>query len=187
MLIWTFNRRRRGESRLNFKKVSRTLARLRDKHYPPTKKDQGDEGIRDSLKDPNIFEEYGKTLDKKFPLYIDSVINKKKNYAFHVFASLSTVKLIKKHIPPNQRRYLADGTFKITPKRFRKKGQVFVISIEYKNDVSWHTNAVLPHHGNFLKSILCSSIIKMLILNFKLFFFQNYCSEINTRWTFCQI
>lgn len=120
---------------MKFKKVSRTLARLRDKKYPPTKKDTGDKGIRDSLKNPKFFEEYGKTLDKQYPLYIDSVINKKKNYAFHVFASLSTVDLIKKNIPPNERRYLADGTFKIVPRRFRKKGQVFVLSIEYKNDV----------------------------------------------------
>lgn len=121
---------------MKFKEVARTLSRLKDKQYPPTKKRADDKAIRKSLKNPKNFEEYGKTLDKKYPLYIDSVINKKKKYAFHVFASLSTVKLIKKHIPPKKRRYLADGTFKIVPKRFRKKGQAFILSIEYKNDVS---------------------------------------------------
>lgn len=131
----TNNRRKRGESQLKFKEVARTLSRLKDKQYPPTKK-LDDEAIRQSLKNSKIFEEYGKTLDKEYPLYIDSVINKKKKYAFHVFASQSIVKLIRSNIPPNERRYLADGTFKIAPRLFRKRGQVFILSIEYKNDVS---------------------------------------------------
>lgn len=133
----TIYRRKRGETRLKFNSVARNLSRLKDKQYPPTKKGMDDKAIRNSLKNPKNFEEYGKTLDKQFPLYIDSVINKKKNYAFHVFASLSNVKLIKKHIAPRNRRYLADGTFKIVPKRFRKKGQAFILSIEYKNEVSY--------------------------------------------------
>lgn len=121
---------------MKFKEVTRTLSRHKDKQYPHTRKGMDTDGaIRKSLKNPKIFNEYGKTLDKQYSLYIDSVINKKKNYAFHVFASLSNVKLIKKHIPPKERRYLADGTFKIVPRRFRKKGQAFILSIEYKNDV----------------------------------------------------
>lgn len=67
-------------------------------------------------------------------LYIDSIIEK--DYAFHVFASYANIDLTKKHIPPGQRKYLMDGTFKIVPRQFSKNGQLLIIAIEYKNDVS---------------------------------------------------
>lgn len=127
-------RRKRGESQLKFKSVSRQLYRLRDKQYP--KKPQTDEEIREYLKKPEPFEEYGKTFDKLHPLYIDSVIEKGK-YAFHVFASISTIEMIKTEVPCGRRKYVMDGTFKIIPKQFNKKGQLLIISIEYKNDVSF--------------------------------------------------
>lgn len=96
-----------------------------------------DEEIWDRLKNSReIRNKYGKTLDNQRPLYVDSVIKKRK-YAFHLFASHATVNLIEEHIPPNQRKYLADGTFQVAPRRFSKKGgQLLIISIEYKNDVS---------------------------------------------------
>lgn len=112
--------------------MSRQLYRLRDKQYPT--RPRTDEDIRDHLKKPEVFEEYGKTLDKLHPLYVDSIIENGK-YAFHVFASFATIEMIQKHIPPAERKYLMDGTFKIVPKQFSKKGQLLILSIEYKNDV----------------------------------------------------
>lgn len=112
--------------------MSRQLYRLRDKQYP--KKPRTDEEIRAHLKKPETFEEYGKTLDKLHPLYIDSVIEDGQ-YAFHVFASITTIEMIKTNIPHDQRKYVMDGTFKITPQQFSKRGQLLIISIEYKNDV----------------------------------------------------
>lgn len=125
-------RRIPGESRLTFESVSRQLYRLRDKQYP--ERPSTDEALKDAFGKADIFVEYGRTLDKRRPLYAGSVV--KRNYAFHAFASFGVVDLIKKHIPPNERKFLMDGTFKIVPRRFR---QLLIIAIEYNNDVSIYT------------------------------------------------
>lgn len=146
-------RRKRGESQLKYRSVSRQLYRLRDKKYP--KKPQTDEGIRNYLKKPEIMEEYGQTLDKQHPLYIDSVIKKEK-YAFHVFASIATIEMIKNQIPCGQRKYVMDGTFKIIPKQFSKKGQLLILSIEYKNDVRSIDKSLPKTIYNYIQEYLSS-------------------------------
>lgn len=104
------------------------MYRLRDKEYPNRPKT--DEEVQATLSDPKIFEEYGKSLNKQHHFYVGSDITEK--YAFHVFASFDVVNLIEKHIPPAQRNYLMDGTFKIVPSMFQ---QLLIISIEYGNNV----------------------------------------------------
>lgn len=135
-MIKSFNRRIPGESKLKFKSIKRQLYRLRDKKYPK-KKPKTDLEISQTLHQDEIFEEYGKNLNKSHKLYIDSVVEEK--YAFHVFASISMIDIVKKYIPPPERIYLLDGTFKIVPRQFTKHGQLLIISIEFKNDVS------IPH------------------------------------------
>lgn len=115
---------------LTYRRVSRQLYRIRDKKYP--KRPSTDEELKSALEDNGIFEQYGKTLDHLRPVYAGSVIEKDE-YAFHVFASFGIVDLVKANIPPDQRRYLVDGTFKIIPRQFR---QLLILAIEYKNDVS---------------------------------------------------
>lgn len=124
------HRRIPGESNLEFESISRQLYRLRDKQYP--KRPSTDEEMKNAFAEDDIFDEYGLTLDEQRPFYAGSVIKENK-YAFHVFASFGIIDLVKKHIPPNQRKYLMDGTFKIVPRRFR---QLLIIAIEYKNNVS---------------------------------------------------
>lgn len=87
--------------------------------------------MQNAFENDDIFAEYGRTLDKRRPFYAGSVV-KKNSYAFHVFASFGIIDMVKQHIPPNQRKFLLDGTFKIVPRRFR---QLLIIAIEYKNDV----------------------------------------------------
>lgn len=121
-------RRVPGESKLRLESLERQLYRIRDKEYPTRPKT--DEDVRATLNDPQIFEEYGKSLNKQHHFYVGSDIAEK--YAFHVFASFDIASFIEKHIPPHQRHYLMDGTFKIVPSKFQ---QLLIISIEYKNDV----------------------------------------------------
>lgn len=82
------------------------------------------------LNDKVIFDQYGRTLNKQYPFYVDSVI--KKHFAFHVFASFAIISIIKKFIKPGDRNYLVDGTFKIAPRQFK---QLLIISIEFKQIV----------------------------------------------------
>lgn len=123
------NRRTPGESKLRLESIQRQLFRLRDKQYHERPKT--DKELQKAFRNPQIFKEYGKTLNEKFDFYMGSKVNK--NYSFHVFASLTTIDLIKKHIGIGERNYLMDATFKIVP---AKHQQLLIISIEYKNDVS---------------------------------------------------
>lgn len=127
-------RRIPGESKLEFNSIKRQLYRTRDKQYP--KRPATDEEMEKAFATEAIFEEYGRTLDKRRPFYAGSVI-KKNCYAFHVFASFGIIDLIKKHIPPSKRKYLVNGTFKIVPRRFR---QLLIIAVEYENNVSTDMN-----------------------------------------------
>lgn len=81
---------------------------------------------------PEIMDEYGFTMNKRERFYVGSVVQAL--FAFHIWASFATIKFIKKHITPNERNYLLDGTFKIVPSKLFS--QLLIISIEYKNDVS---------------------------------------------------
>lgn len=128
---FSISRRTPGESELEFESISRHLYRIRDKKKYP-KRPSTDEELKAAFANKDTFEEYGLTLDGKRSFYAGSKV-KEGRYAFHVFASLGIIDLVKKHIPPNKRKYLVDGTFKIVPRRFR---QLLIIAIEYNNDVS---------------------------------------------------
>lgn len=129
-------RRARGQSKLKYKRLKRRLMRLKNKKYP--KRPLSNEQARDMLKLPDIATEYGRTLDKHDRFYTDTIVTP--NHAFHMFVSYTTVEFIKNNIPPNERFYLMDGTFKIIPRNFN---QVLVIAIEYQNDVSNGRSSVL--------------------------------------------
>lgn len=90
------------------------------------------------MMDPEIFAEYGLSMNRQHRFYMGSVI--KKMFTFHVFASLAIINLIKDKIAPGERKYLIDGTFKIVPRQF---SQLLIISIQYEDNVSYQTVAFL--------------------------------------------
>lgn len=92
--------------------------------------------IKKSLDSPEICQNFRLTLEKSHVLYVGSVITD--TYSFVVFASYKIIELIRRFIPSEERKYLIDGTFKIVPHVFY---QLMVISIEYKNDVSYHLSS----------------------------------------------
>lgn len=125
-----FSRRIPGESKLVYRKIERHLIRLKNKEYP--RLPHSNEDIVKELKTPHVFEKFGKTLDNQRNLYVDSVVSE--SYSFHVFASLAVLDTIRKYIPAGQRFYSMDGTFNVIP---RLVNQLLIISIEYKNIVSF--------------------------------------------------
>lgn len=131
-------RRVPGESKLTLDSVERELYRLRDKQYP--KRPTSDGEVKNMLKNPSIYEQYGTTLNKQHQFYVDSVI--KKHFAFHVFASFTIIEMIKKCIKPGQRTYLMDGTFKIVPRQFK---QLLIISVEFKQNVCVSHHYLFPY------------------------------------------
>lgn len=107
--------------------MRRTLIRHKYKKYPNIPKTLIE--IKDELNRPEN-EEFGRTRDGKDVLYIDTVIKKK--YSFIVFASKKVIDHVEEYIDPEERNYLMDGTFQVVPAMFY---QLFIISIEYANDV----------------------------------------------------
>lgn len=123
---------------MKYKSVKFQLQKIRDRQYPknPDKK-KGDTSLEVHKKyavimnEPNILEEFGRSLDKTQKLYFGSVL--RKAYTFHVFASERIIENIIRHMSNRKKNYLMDGTFSIVPRLFY---QLLIIAVEYKNDVS---------------------------------------------------
>lgn len=111
--------------------MKRTIARRTSKKYPTNVKSA--EAIANEFKNPKTFNEFGLNLRKTEPFYIGTVETQAK-FSFTVFASKQVMSLIDKHIPED-RRYMMDGTFDVTP--LGCYYQLLVIHIEYQNDVSY--------------------------------------------------
>lgn len=75
---------------------------------------------------------YGKTLSKDEKFYFHTEVGH--GFAHQIYGSVATINFIENNIDEGCRNYLMDGTFKISPKPFK---QTLVISIEYKNSVSY--------------------------------------------------
>lgn len=108
--------------------MEKKLNRSKNKKHPSIPRTL--ERTRDVLNAKKNLSKYGNTLDGSKKFYIDSIIDT--TGAFIIFASFNIIEMIEKNIERGHRRYLLDGTFKVTPKLFY---QLLIISIEYKNDV----------------------------------------------------
>lgn len=110
--------------------MKRNLVRILNPNRPKMPKTSNE--ISDAFKNEAIYNEYGLNEHKTEPFYIDTV-DKNPFYSFTVFASMQVVKMIQQFLPDN-RKYLMDGTFDVTP--LGCYAQLLVIYIEFKNDVS---------------------------------------------------
>lgn len=108
----------------------RKLRKNKNEIYPKIPKTP--KQVRKILNKPYIQKEFCRTLDEEEAFYVDTIIESK--YSFSVFASHKIISFIKAYIEPCERNYLMDGTFKIVPRQYT---QLFIISIEFKNKVSF--------------------------------------------------
>lgn len=78
----------------------------------------------------SVWTSFGLTKDKANPLpFYTACIFEDQKHAFCIFSSLKIISEIKENIPPPNRKYLIDGTFKIVPKGCFN--QLLVICIQY--------------------------------------------------------
>lgn len=126
-------RRPLGESNLQFKCMERNLRRLKNQKYPCKPKTASE--IRKLFENANIKEKFGMNLRKTNNFYINT-IQYDENNAFCLFASYQIMSLIEKHITPEHRTYMVDGTFSATPGDYFY--QLLIITITFKNDVCFY-------------------------------------------------
>lgn len=97
-------------SDLNYQKMAPNLYRRKRGNLPKSLKE-----FKDKFSKAQILEKCGKTRDRKDHLYLDTIISKK--HSFCVFASPKTFQALKQNRIPCPRRYLLDGTFKVSPRQ----------------------------------------------------------------------
>lgn len=128
------SRRPPNECKLDFKKMKQRMNQVKNKSYPRIPKTALE--IQNFFRVPANIDEHCSTMDTASSLYVDTIVTA--DYAFTVFASHAIINIVRRNIDPNERNYLIDGTFKVVPKVFY---QLITISIEYKNDVSFHLHS----------------------------------------------
>lgn len=132
LIYQDFSRPDKGEcSKLDIEKMKRHMDRVKNAKHPMSPTTFGK--LKELFEKEDILESYGYNLKATERLYIDTFVAD--NFAFSLFASFSIMKIITEHIDPISRKYLIDGTFKCVPRLFY---QLLIISIEYKNDVSFY-------------------------------------------------
>lgn len=115
-------------TRLNYKKVKRTIERKKSRKYP---KEPSIYDIKMEFSKPEIMLKYGYTLDGNSKFYIDTIVEQ--DFKFTIFASHYVKNFIEEKIAVGTRNFLMDGTFGNLPEGYY---QLLTITIEYMNDVS---------------------------------------------------
>lgn len=110
--------------------MSRNLRRYTNNKYPS--KPNTVAQIKTAYNDQDTMQQYGSNVRKTHPFYVNTA-ETEFGSAFTIFASYEVIHMVKEHIPPEQRRYLIDDTFDVTPPGCFS--QLLIIAIEYKNDV----------------------------------------------------
>lgn len=109
--------------------MSRNLRRYTNKKYPS--KPNTLAKIIEAYADPTTMQQYGINLRKTYRFYVDTIDQEKGG--FTVFASKEVMQMIDENIPPENRKYMLDGTFAVAP--LGSFYQLLIIAIDYKKDV----------------------------------------------------
>lgn len=116
---------------ISFNKMERNLLRIRHKVFPKSPKTC--DAVTDAFARESIYEVFGtsKHNDAR-PFYKTTV--KTDSYGFVIFASDTTIDLIRGNIAVDRRNIIMDATFKITP--LGDFNQFLIIYIEYMEKVT---------------------------------------------------
>lgn len=143
----------------NFYKMERHLFRLRRGAMPASPRNATD--ISESFANEDIMKEYGMTKTignvESTPFYRTCFTSP--SFSYCVFASQRIIDVIQSHLPPNQRDYYLDGTFKVVP--FGEFNQLIIVHIEFYSKV-------------FLSFSLSPSFHSFVVLFFLLIFFSRF-------------
>lgn len=130
--------------------MERHLYRLRRGAMPASPRNATD--ISNSFAMEDVMKEYGMTKtigeEESTPFY--RTCFNSPSFSYCVFASQRIIDSIQSHLPPNQRDYYLDGTFKVVP--FGEFNQLVIIHVEFYNKVFLSASLSLSH---FVHLSLC--------------------------------
>lgn len=97
---------------MKFSTVEKTLRTYRQKKYRTSPRTCAE--IIESFKDPTILSDIGSSLHREhYQIY--NHVHEEKDFSYCVLSSKKSIDLIKKNTEVNERVFLIDGTFRITP------------------------------------------------------------------------
>lgn len=133
--------------------MARNLRRYTNKKYPARPKNTTE--IKQAYGDVATMQEFGFNLRKTNKFYVDTV--QTEGSEFTVFASYDMLGMVNEKIPPEERRYMIDGTFDVVPIRYFY--QLLVIAIEYKKDVSFFLLIFGEFHPNRVAKLVLNGVL----------------------------
>lgn len=101
-----------GPFPLDFKKIAKTLTNWRNEKYETSPKTCED--IRKAFENPVTLADLGTSLHKDHGL-IYNHLHEQKEYSYCVLSSPKSIEIMNKELEENERFFLIDGTFRITP------------------------------------------------------------------------
>lgn len=112
--------------------ITKSLKNLRKARYKSSP--NSIEEIRNAFNDPVILKDLGTSLHKEKGLIYNHT-HEERDFAYTVFSSPKSIQLILNNLEPEERFYLVDGTFRITPMSGVFK-QVLIIHAQFGIKVS---------------------------------------------------
>lgn len=113
----------------NFESMEKTLRELRSNRFG--KSPNTAEEIKKAFESVNVMNGLGRSLyGKKHALF--NHIQIRKNFSNCIFSSESSIALVKKYLEPEERFFVMDGTFRITPHGIYKQVLVLYVRFELK-------------------------------------------------------
>lgn len=97
---------------MKFSTVEKTLRTYRQKKYRTSPRTCAE--IKESFQDPTILSDIGSSLHREhYRIY--NHVQEEKDFSYCVLSSSKSIELIMKNTEVNERVFLIDGTFRITP------------------------------------------------------------------------
>lgn len=130
MFRWNNDELCKGPFPSNFESVERTLRTRRKSKYgkPPVSPEE----IAFEFEKADVLRDLGTSIQRdKGQLYNTTQI--KDDYSNCIFSSAKSISLVKEHLEVNERFFLMDATFRITPRGVFQ--QVLVIYIQFQSKV----------------------------------------------------
>lgn len=101
-----------GPFPIDFKQIAKTLSNWKKEKYETSPQDCDE--IRKAFNNPATLKDLGTSLHKSHGLIFNHV-HQEKEFSYCILSSPKSIQIMNEELEENERFYLVDGTFRITP------------------------------------------------------------------------